>query len=93
MTQSKPLKHYIHPLVLYLELVWLQFAFSRFGSKGRNIGADGGQSFGVGIKHDGCDQTVGCAHCYTDVHHMVPGDKKINRYKLWNKFGQCDFTS
>lgn len=82
---SKPLKLHIHPQshdgnVLYLELMRLQFALSRFGSKSRHIGADGNQSFGVGIKNYGCDQTTGCAHCYTHVHHMVPGKIKTYQY-------------
>ena len=65
---------------LYLELVWLQFAFSRFGSESRHIGADGSQSFGVGVEDYGCDEAVGCAHCYTHVHHMIPGKVKRSQY-------------
>lgn len=63
----------------YLELVRLQFAVSRFGSESRHIGADGSQSFGVGVKHDGRDEAVGCAHCYTQVHHMIPAKIRLNK--------------
>lgn len=61
---------------LHLELVWLQFALSGFGGEGWHVVADGGQSFGVGVEHDGRDQAVGCAHCHTHVHHMIPGGWK-----------------
>lgn len=75
----------------YLELMWLQFAISGFGSQGRYIGADGCQSFGVGVKHYGRDQAVGCTHCYTHVHHMISGKsqylcqqrKEASRICLW----------
>ena len=61
--------------VLHLELVWLQFSFSRFGGERWHIGADGHKSFGVCVKHDGRDKAVGCAHCYTYIHYMVPGNR------------------
>lgn len=65
--------------VLYLEFVRLQLAFSCFGSEGRYIGANGDQSFGVSVKHYGCDQAVGCTHCHTDIHHMIPAKRrKVN---------------
>lgn len=62
----------------HLELVRLQFAFSGSGGERRHVAADGGQSFGVSVEHDGCDQAVGCAHCHTHVHHMVPEGGKSN---------------
>ncbi len=75
-----------------LELVRLQFALSRFGGERRHIGADGSQSFDVGVKHDGRDEAAGCAHRYTQVHHMIPG-KNWNKSILMTaqKFGQRDF--
>lgn len=69
--------------VSYLELMWLQFAVSCFGSECRHVGADGCQSFGVGVKHYGRDETVGCAHCYAQVHHMIPG--KIQTSQYWRQ--------
>lgn len=62
--------------MMYLELMWLQFAISGFGSQGGYIGADGCQSFGVGVKYYGRDQAVGCTHCYAHVHHMISEKKK-----------------
>lgn len=66
--------------VLYLELVRLQFAFSRSGSERRHISADGCQSFGVCVKHYGCDEAAGCAHCYAQVHHVIPGRIKASQH-------------
>lgn len=76
--------------ILYLELVWLQFSFSCFGSKSWHIGADGSQSFSVGIKNYGRYQTIGCAHCYTYIHHMIPARIKIKQNRWAQKCGQCD---
>lgn len=61
---------------LYLKLVRLQLAFSCFGSEGRYIGADGNESFGVSIEHYGCDQSIGCTHCHTHIHHMIPAKRR-----------------
>lgn len=65
---------------MYLEFMRLQFAVPGFGSESRHIGADASQAFCVGVKHYGCDETVGCAHCDAHVHHMVPGG---------NSYSQC----
>lgn len=56
----------------HLELVRLQFALSCSGGERRHVAADGGQSFGVSVEHDGGDEAVGGAHCHTHVHHVVP---------------------
>lgn len=59
--------------MLYLELMRLQFAISCFGSESRDVGADGGESFDVGVEDYGRDEAAGCAHSYTQVHHVIPG--------------------
>lgn len=64
------------PVDSYLELMRLQFAIPCFGGEGRHVGADGGESFGVRVEHDGRDETVGRAHCHTQVHHVVPKRKQ-----------------
>lgn len=50
----------------------LQFAVPRSGGERRHVAADGGQSFGVSVEHDGGDEAVGRAHGDAHVHHVVP---------------------
>ncbi|KAF3840839.1 hypothetical protein F7725_006702 [Dissostichus mawsoni] len=60
------------------------FSVPGFGSERRHVGADANEPFGVSVEHDGRDETVGCAHCYTHVHHMVqPLVEQSCRYLSW----------
>jgi len=59
--------------------VRLQFSSPRFGGERRHVGADGGQSFDVGVEDDGRDEAVGRAHRDAQVHHVVPGDSLSQR--------------